>query len=397
MPVNRSTPWIAALAIAAVPFPACADGLGGLSAVAFLMFIFTAPFALLGILLALVLRATGKTRAARNVAGLNVAVCAILLIFARGVQGRSVFDAFNPWWTSDDAVVVSICLVLIIGNLFYFVRALRGRLAIALGLLIYLGIQFVGTAGRSIYYEHEPLSGGITSVQLLDPHHAESQGRVFRYDAEIRCCRTFDRAVVEQQSDGSWRVVWARPNKDPRKKPRRQNQQGSNWEYRFPFQPSHVAAIVITDAVQLDDNWEAPDDMLLGVVRTNATADWIEYVIEHGADPNVISENEDTPLMIAISRYYGYDLAVTLIRAGADPDLRFENGDTMLHRSVRELTDASYDIVERLLKLGADPTITNDRGRTPLRTAERSLSTTLPNSPEHRVGTRVVELLRASD
>jgi hypothetical protein len=397
MPMNHSVRWIAALAIVAVPFPACADGLGGLSAVAFLMFILTAPFALSGIVLAFVLRATKKTRAARIVAGINATVCVILLIFARGVQGRSVFDAFNPWWTSDDAVVVTICLVLIVGNLFYFVRALGGRLAIIAGLLVYLAIQFVGTAGRSIYYEHDPLAGKVTSVRLLDPHHAELQGRVFRYDAEVPCCYTYDRAVVERQTDGSWRIVQARRNNDPREVPRRRIRHESGWEYRFPYQPSHVADVVVTDAVQLDEHWEAADDMLLGVLRINATADWVEHVIKHGADPNFISENEETPLMIAISRYYGYNLAVTLVRSGADPDLRFENGDTMLHRSARELTDASYDVVARLIKLGADPTITNDRGRTPLRTAERSLSTTLPNSSEHRVGERVVELLRSSD
>jgi hypothetical protein len=397
MPMNHSTRWIAALAIVAVPFPASADGLGGLSVVAFLTFILIAPLALLGIALAFVLRATKKTRAALIVARINVAVCVPLLMFARGVKGRSVFDAFNPWWTSDDAVVVTICLVLIVGNLFFFVRRLGGRLAVVAGLLVYLAIQFVGTAGRSIYYERDPLVGEVTSVRLLDPHHAESQGRIFRYDAEVPCCRTYDRAVVERQPDGSWRIVWARPNKDPREVPRRQYRQGSKWVYRFPYQPSHVADIVINGAVRLDEDWEAADDMLLGVVRTNAATDWVERLIAHGADPNFVSENEDTPLMIAISRYYGYDLAITLVRAGADLDLRFENGDTMLHRSSRELTDSAYDVVARLLKLGADPTITNDRGDTPEDAAERSMSVKLPNSSERLVGERVVELLRSSD
>ncbi len=29
--------------------------------------------------------------------------------------------------------------------------------------------------------------------------------------------------------------------------------------------------------------------MLLSVLRINATADWVEHVIKHGADPNFIS------------------------------------------------------------------------------------------------------------
>ena len=395
--MTRSTRRITALAIAATPLSACADGLGGLSAIGFLFFVFIiAPFAMSSIVLAFLLRAFKKTRAALIIGYINVAACLLLLLFARGIQGRGAFDAFNPWWATDDAVVVSICLALIVGNLFFFVRSLAGRLAIVTSLLVYLAVQFVGTAGRSVYYEHDPLAGDVTSVRLLDPHHAESQGRVFRYDTEVLCCQTYDRAVVESQSDGFWRVVWARPNEDPREVSRRQYRHGSKWEYRYPYQPSHVADVLIGSAVRLDEDWEAADDMLLDIVRTNAAKDWIERVITRGADPNFIGENEETPLLIAISRYYGYEQAAVLVRGGADPDLRVGGGDTMLHRAARELTDSSDDVATRLLKLGADPTISNHRGRTPLRVAELSLARTLSNSPERRVGERMVELLRSA-
>lgn len=388
--------WGAALAAIISPLPAVADGLGGLAVVALLMFILVAPLALLGIVFAFVLRAFDKTRAARVVGRINVVICVFLLIFARNIQGRNVFDAFNPWWGTDDAIVVSICLLLIVGNLMFFVRASAGRRAIVAGLLVYIAIQFVGTAGWSVYYEHDPLMGDVTSVRLLDSHHAEAGGKVFRYAAEVTCCVVYDRAVIEPQSGGSWNVVWARPNRDTRTVPRRQSRKGSNWEYRFPFQPSHVADTLIEGATRLDEDWEAADDMLLDVVRARVADDWIERVTRHGADPNFIAGNGDTPLMIAVSRYYGHDEAVALVRAGADPDLRVSGGDTMLHRAARELTDSSDDIAERLLRLGADPMITNDRGKTPLEEAELSIDRTLLNSPERRIGERLVELLRSA-
>jgi len=362
MSINHPTGRIAALAIATVPLPAAADGLGGLGAVSFLMFIFLAPFALLGIVLAFVLRAAQKTRAATILGRINVAVCLLLLLFARGVQGRSLVDAFNPWWNTDDAVIVTICLALVVGNLFFVIRTLAGRRIIVAGLFVFLAIQLVGTAGYSINYEYDSLVGDVTSVRTLDLHHAESQGRVYRYEAEVDCCHTIDQAVIERESGDSWRIVWARPNKDPRETARRQYGKTTKWEFRFPFQPSHVARVLVEGATLLDEDWEAADDMLLEVARARATEDWIEQVVSRGADPN----------------------------------LRLSGGDTMLHRAVRKLTDTSDDRVVRLLRIGVDPTIMNDRGETAVQTAEFSLRQVFANSQKRREAQLIVDRLNTA-
>jgi ankyrin repeat protein len=88
----------------------------------------------------------------------------------------------------------------------------------------------------------------------------------------------------------------------------------------------------------------------------------LELLLTHGADPNVMLSNGDTPLNRAVSRDLPDDLEL-LLANGADPNTRGFNWQTAVHIAVW----SKYTrILELLLDYGADPNVKDVGGHTPL-------------------------------
>lgn len=87
-------------------------------------------------------------------------------------------------------------------------------------------------------------------------------------------------------------------------------------------------------------------------------------LLEHGADPNVVSTNEavKVPPLGTAAFVRSVPLARLLLDAGADVNGRGEGGFTALH-AARQNGDQA--LAALLLERGADASLTTDDGRTP--------------------------------
>lgn len=86
------------------------------------------------------------------------------------------------------------------------------------------------------------------------------------------------------------------------------------------------------------------------IATRNRTSDWVGFLLNKGADPNIGNYAGDTPLIIA-SRM-GFDIAVDyLIARKANVNLANKLGETPLIIAVQQRQPR---IVERLLKAGAN-------------------------------------------
>jgi cytohesin len=88
----------------------------------------------------------------------------------------------------------------------------------------------------------------------------------------------------------------------------------------------------------------------------------VEFLLEHGADPNIQDNNGGTPLHVAA--WNGHrEVVELLLEHGANPNVQDDDGDTPLHLAAKN----NYrEVVELLLEHGADPNIRNNEGDTPL-------------------------------
>ena len=97
-------------------------------------------------------------------------------------------------------------------------------------------------------------------------------------------------------------------------------------------------------------------------------ADAAEALLEHGADPGIVSRHEFikvTPLHSAVASEGAEDVRTVevLLAHEAPVNARAEGGGTPLHSAAYNGNGA---IVERLVAHGADPATANDDGKTPL-------------------------------
>ena len=89
----------------------------------------------------------------------------------------------------------------------------------------------------------------------------------------------------------------------------------------------------------------------------------IEYLLDHGADPNAQTKTgKDTPLHRA--SYQGHDIIVSLLmKRGANPLLQNADGETALHKSTsRKMNTVTNILLEKAPELVR---IVDNRGNTP--------------------------------
>jgi ankyrin repeat protein len=97
----------------------------------------------------------------------------------------------------------------------------------------------------------------------------------------------------------------------------------------------------------------------------------VQFLLEKGADPNVVDESGETPLMTALEDYSSSGreaetrtkLASLLISKGADVNARDSRGDTPL---LRAITWDNPMAVRLLLDKKANPNLADDEGNLPL-------------------------------
>ncbi|XP_048551983.1 ankyrin-1-like [Triticum urartu] len=93
----------------------------------------------------------------------------------------------------------------------------------------------------------------------------------------------------------------------------------------------------------------------------------LKILLEHGADPNVIMDDNVTPLMLACCEK-SLKCMRLLIEAGADADGNSYRGPTPLTYAVKA---GWTDIVKFLLEAGADPNIPAEGGEIPIKLAAK--------------------------
>lgn len=100
----------------------------------------------------------------------------------------------------------------------------------------------------------------------------------------------------------------------------------------------------------------------------NKAWDAARILIEHGADPNVITSDGCPVLHKIISMHWEESGVRTLVEGGADLDARDGKGATPLHCAVNRavhFADPDMRILKYLLEKGADPQAEDEKGKKP--------------------------------
>ena len=92
-------------------------------------------------------------------------------------------------------------------------------------------------------------------------------------------------------------------------------------------------------------------DTALHIVTRKRELNWVGFLLNKGADPNIADSKGDTPLMIAAS--IGFEEAgAAMLGRGAKVDMVNRQGETALNRAVQA---RQLRMVELLLRAGANP------------------------------------------
>ena len=89
----------------------------------------------------------------------------------------------------------------------------------------------------------------------------------------------------------------------------------------------------------------------LHLMTRSRNSNWLGFLLQNGADPNIADKNGETPLIIAARGGYGEGVA-RMLMSGALVDKPNRLGETALIVAVQQ---RQASIVSSLLKLGADP------------------------------------------
>lgn len=113
-------------------------------------------------------------------------------------------------------------------------------------------------------------------------------------------------------------------------------------------------------------NRELKEDILCRAIRTKASIEAIEMLLNNGADVNSFAKNLDSPLNLAIKLHSGLQMIELLLSRKPDPNWLDSQGQPALHLAI-EAGSSTGDIcavVKALLNAGANPHLSYASGFT---------------------------------
>ncbi|MEN6389811.1 MAG: ankyrin repeat domain-containing protein [Syntrophomonas sp.] len=131
-------------------------------------------------------------------------------------------------------------------------------------------------------------------------------------------------------------------------------------------------------------------------------SEYLKTLLDAGANPNIISEHNETSLMTA-SRYDDPEYIQTLLAVGVDPNVQHENGSTALiskiyYMGFEEDRQRHLQGLSLLLEVGANPNIRDNEGHSALYYANLDLSSLAYNGQDkwrgHKNCPEAAQLLR---
>lgn len=112
--------------------------------------------------------------------------------------------------------------------------------------------------------------------------------------------------------------------------------------------------------INLNFQNEKSDTALLIATRLYNNNDIVELLLSNGANPNIATIENFTPLHES-SQSGNYEMTKMLLDYGSDPNILFNDTDSPLHFAVG---NNYHDVVEFLLSKGAETTYKNYKGKT---------------------------------
>ena len=362
-PTQRQAVTLPAWLAIGVSCPALADGLGGLQAMGFLMFVFSSIIPLFVMIAALLKTTAGK---ARRLAIFSAALGTLYVWWGTDSLDLPFLASLNPWLNADTAVAATICIVLIVGNLMIFCPSWRSRGYVLSAAAAFVALQWTMTPGNAFYYDHDPVDVDTESVRVLNENYIAWNDRLIYSETEIPArfvARPVEpiQAIVEKQDDNRYSLVTSEVNRDPRLNSRsRYKTETGFW---FPIQPSHRLATVVAAGQLLPEDWQADSQLLISAASRRGSDVWIRFLVEHGANVNHVDDSGNSPLSTALKR--GDPLTARLLAdLGADPNVDLDSGNRIWHFAAREADYTDDWLLDFLLEYGANPSIRNDYGQT---------------------------------
>uniref|UniRef100_A0A914CHA7 Uncharacterized protein n=1 Tax=Acrobeloides nanus TaxID=290746 RepID=A0A914CHA7_9BILA len=139
---------------------------------------------------------------------------------------------------------------------------------------------------------------------------------------------------------------------------------------KFWQQKPGLSEVTQAQQERLKDYAEALIGLLTKWIRykdtelTGGYLDVVQWLVEHGADVNVKSNNGETVLHSA-AQWGSLAVVQWLVEHGADVNVKSNDGRTVLHSAAQ----GSLDVVQWLVEHGADVNVKSNDGRTVLHSA----------------------------
>lgn len=147
------------------------------------------------------------------------------------------------------------------------------------------------------------------------------------------------------------------------------------------FYKYNIARIMIEHGA--DPNIMIDNQKSALTLSINSTNNLFELMIEHGADINLALMHDGSALIHKAVRGFNTDRILLCIKAGSDVNAKNKRGKTPLHIVIKDFKyklslDKRKQVCMMLMDYGADPTIANDDGRTVLDLIPAYLSDLIP-------------------
>ncbi|GLU07652.1 hypothetical protein SLE2022_246020 [Rubroshorea leprosula] len=136
--------------------------------------------------------------------------------------------------------------------------------------------------------------------------------------------------------------------------------------YAAEFGPKKLIELLISKGAEINAMADCGAPLLYAAAK--GKHEFVKVLLDHNADPNVISHDQFSPLLFSILAK-SIECMKLLLKAGADPNICGSKGMTPLGFAASE---GETEVIKCLLNAGADPNVTNNLGITPVEQAALS-------------------------